>query len=190
MNCREQFKLMNYRKPLVQGNAYFFTIATHDRSPLLCTVETVSLLGDAFRYAMSEHPFEVDAFVLLPDHLHCVWTLPPADQNLLIRWKSIKKYFAHRYKLQESPEFSTSKKGKGEPTFWQNRFFDCAISDEADTVRYIESIHYDPVKHGHVDTPKDWQYSSFQRYVRNGWYEAEWGSGETLEFGVTLPDDL
>jgi putative transposase len=181
---------MNYRKPPVQGNAYFFTVATHDRSPFLCTVETVSLLGDAFRYAMNEHPFEVDAFVLLPDHLHCVWRLPQGDRDLSSRWKSIKKYFARHYKTQEQPELVTSKKGKTEPTFWQDRFLDCAISDEADVSRYIESIHYDPVKHGHAEAPKDWQYSSFQRYVRNGQYEAEWGCGEKLEFGVTLPDDL
>ena len=131
---------------------------------------------------MGKHPFEIDAFVLLPDHLHCIWTLPAGDRDFSTRWRLIKGNFSRRcdalYKC--GPNASRSK--KNEQTLWQRRFWEHLIRDEGDYLRHVEYIHYNPVKHGLVKVPKDWSHSSFRRYVENGLVDLNWGAGQEINF--------
>lgn len=72
---------MQYRRARVKGGTYFFTVVTYKRTNILCRSNNVSLLREAFKYVMQRHPFTIDAFVLLPDHLHCMWTLSNGDRD-------------------------------------------------------------------------------------------------------------
>jgi putative transposase len=120
-------------------------------------------------------PFTIDAICLLPDHLHCIWTLPGGDANYSVRWKEIKRLFSKKcinivgtYELR-----SASREKRKEVMVWQRRFWEHALRDEEDLQRHLDYIHYNPVKHGLVQRVKDWQWSSFHRYVRMGCYEAD-----------------
>ena len=85
---------MNYRRARTPGGTFFFAVVTHNRRPFLCTDENIALLRQSFRYAMNHHPFEIDAIVVLPDHLHCLWTLPAGDADFPTRWRLIKSHFS------------------------------------------------------------------------------------------------
>jgi len=173
---------MKYRRARLKGGAYFFTIVTHRRRTIFRVPRNVSLLRDAVRIVMKRHPFRIDAFVLLPDHLHCLWRSPDGDSDFSTRWRLIKSHFSRacpdRYK--RTPFSSRAK--KGEQAIWQRRFWEHHIRDEDDFVKHVEYIHYNPVKHGLVKAPKDWPYSSFHRYVRNGLYEGTWGKDLKMTF--------
>ena len=84
---------MRYRRAFVPGASYFFTLVTEKRRPVLASGEAVGVLRDAFRAVRSTRPFELDAVVVLPDHLHCIWTLPPGDADFSTRWRLIKTWF-------------------------------------------------------------------------------------------------
>ena len=144
--------------------------------------ENVSLLKEATKYVMDRHAFKLDAYVILPDHLHCVWTLPEGDNDYSNRWMLIKSYFSRKCDLKYKPPVSDSRIRKKEQAIWQRRFWEHQFRDEADFARHIEYIHYNPVKHGLVDAPFKWAYSSFHRYVKEGVYEKEWASGAGIRF--------
>lgn len=131
---------------------------------------------------MDNHPFTIDAFVLLPDHLHCIWTMPEGDRDFSIRWRLTKSYFSRKCDATHKNIPSRSRRKKKEQAVWQRRFWEHLIRDEQDFVKHIEYIHYNPVKHGLAKAPKDWEYSSFHRYVREGVYDLEWGAGENIMF--------
>lgn len=173
---------MEYRRVKIEGGTYFFTLVTHNRRPFLCHSDNVELLRQAFRYTMQRHPMKIEAFVLLPDHLHSIWTLPDDDHNFSMRWQLIKSYFSRYCQDKHDGVISTSRQGKQERAFWQRRFWDHVIRDDQDLVNHIEYIHYNPVKHGLVTAPKDWKYSSFHRYVRAGLYNEMWGAGGEILF--------
>lgn len=177
---------MNYRRAKINGATYFFTVVTHDRKPFLCRPENVELLRKALRNTMVRHPIEVDAFVLLPDHLHTIWTLPDDDHDFSTRWRQIKSYFSRHCTTTFERATSTSRKTKNERAFWQRRFWEHTIKDIQDYTKHIEYIHYNPVKHGLANAPKDWKYSSFHRYVKAGVYDANWAAGQ----GVSLNLDI
>ena len=148
--------------------------------------ENVDLLRQAFRHVMEWHPFIIDAFVLLPDHLHCIWTLPEGDMDFSKRWRLIKSYFTkkcdHGYK--NTP--SASRKKKNEQAVWQRRFWEHLIRDDEDYLRHVEYIHYNPVKHGLVKAPKDWPYSSFHKYMRERKYDLNWGAVRLMTFDEAI----
>jgi len=177
---------MEYRRAKVTGGTYFFTVVTHNRRPFLCEPDNISLLRDAFRYVMQNHPFKIEAIVILPEHLHCIWTLPDEDENFSTRWRLIKEYFSRRCAPEYCAKISTSRKKKQEKTVWQRRFWEHHIRDEKDFINHIEYIHYNPVKHGLVQSPKNWEYSSFSRYVKAGIYDLNWGTGEQRVFEVNV----
>ena len=177
---------MEYRRAKVEGRTYFFTLATHNRRPFLCYPDNVELLRQAFQYTMQQHPIEIDAFVLLPDHLHTVWTLPKGDYNYSTRWRLIKSYFSRHCQDKYDGVISTSRQGKQERAFWQRRFWEHLIRDNQDFVNHVEYIHYNPVKHGLVAAPKDWEHSSFHRYVEAGLYDEMWGAGDEVLFQATI----
>ena len=173
---------MRYRRVKIEGRTYFFTLATHNRRPFLCDPSNVELVRQAFRYTIQRHPMEIDAFVLLPDHLHSIWTLPEGDHNFSMRWRLVKSHFSRHCQDKYGGIVSASRQGKRERAFWQRRFWEHMIRDDEDFVKHVEYIHYNPVKHGLVNAPKDWEYSSFHRYVQVGLYDEMWGAIDEISF--------
>ncbi|MCX5901231.1 MAG: transposase, partial [Proteobacteria bacterium] len=117
--------------------------------------------------------------VVLPDHLHCLWSLPEGDDNFSLRWKNIKASFTKNYIRQRDCADSLATElmnKKGEKGVWQQRFWEHTIRDDRDFRLHCDYIHYNPVKHGYASTPREWSYSSFKRYVEQGFYDADWGS--------------
>ena len=177
---------MQYRRAKAAGSSYFFTLVTHDRRPILCEPENIDLLRDSFRRVKQQHPFAIDAIVILPNHLHCIWTLPTKDADFSTRWRLIKSWFSRRCQNKFQGKISASRHSKGEKAVWQRRFWEHLIRDERDFDRHVDYIHYNPVHHGLVSKIKDWQYSSFHRYVQRGVYELDWGSEEIPQFDSSV----
>jgi putative transposase len=165
---------MRYRRAQTLGGTYFFTVVTFRRRKFLCEPDNVELLRTAFRTVKSAHPFTIDAFVLLPEHLHCIWTLPPGDKNYPIRWNAIKNYFTrHCLAGYKSPQ-TLSQRRKRAQTVWQPRYWEHQIRDDLDFEKHCDYIHWNPVKHGLTSHPGDWPYSSFHNFVRRGIYPSDW----------------
>ena len=115
--------------------------------------------------------------MILPEHLHCIWTLPEGDADYPERWRRIKAMFSRS--LTDSISRSPSKILKGERGIWQRRYWEHTLRDETDWQRHIDYIHYNPVKHRHVECVVDWPFSTFHRYVEAGVYPRDWaGSGK------------
>lgn len=167
---------MRYRRAKTPGATYFFTVVTFRRRKILCETDNRDLLRAAFTKIKSLHPFTIDALVLLPDHLHCIWTLPPGDWDYSMRWNGIKghvsKHCSDIYKTRRS----ASQELKRAQTFWQPRFWEHQIRDEWDYEKHCDYIHWNPVKHGLVARVRDWPHSSFHRFVRLGIYSPDWAA--------------
>ena len=169
---------MQYRRDRTAGGTFFFTVVTHKRRKILCDPENVNLLKDALKNVKKRHPFEIDAFVLLPEHLHCIWTLPDGDRDFSKRWRLIKSGLSRRCDERYKLDRSSSREWKKEQAIWQRRFWEHRIRDDDDMRRHVEYIHYNPVKHGLVKSPSHWAHSSFHRYVKEGVYSKGWGSNK------------
>jgi putative transposase len=175
----------DYRRAQVPGGTFFFTVVTEQRAGILCQGSAPALLGNIFRACLKRWPFQVDALVLLPDHLHALWTLPPGDTDYSRRWAWIKKEFSKAWLTAGGQEqnVSDSRLRHGYRGVWQRRFWEHALRDETDYARHFDYIHWNPVKHGLVGSARDWRYSTFHRWVRAGVYSSDWGSdGQTLSF--------
>ncbi|HET7063053.1 MAG TPA: transposase [Rudaea sp.] len=162
----------NYRRASIVGGCYFFTVVLANRQSSLL-FDRIDLLRDAIRAAKQARPFRVDAIVVLPDHLHCIWILPSGDADYAIRWAHIKGVFSRNVAGGEA--ICDSRVAKRERGIWQRRFWEHAIRNEADYAHHLDYIHYNPVKHGWSMRPADWPYSSFQRFVGRGSYPLDWG---------------
>ncbi len=158
---------MQYRRAFHPGGSFFFTVVTARRRPILATAAAVEVLRSALRTVRAVHPFTVEAMVVLPDHLHCIWTLPPGDADFSTRWRLVKTWFTKHcdQTLRPAPTCAV----------WQPRYWEHLLRDDADFARHVEYIHYNPVKHGYTSAPMDWPYSSFRRYVEGGLYSRDWG---------------
>ena len=176
---------MRYRRSDTPGATYFFTVVTFRRRPLFAVPDNAALLKSALRYVMARHPFTIDAFVLLPDHLHCLWTLPPGDADFSTRWMLVKSHFSRQCPAAYKTPPSAARRAKGEQTVWQRRYWEHQIRDEADFAAHCDYIHYNPVKHSLVAKAADWAHSSFARYAERGIYPADWGMAP-----VDLPDGV
>jgi len=141
----------------------------------------VKVLRMAFRVVRTARPFEVDAMVVLPDHLHCIWTLPPGDADFATRWRLIKTWFTKHCDpaLRAAPNHART--AKREQALWQHRYWEHTLRNEADFARHVDYIHFNPVKHGLVSSAMEWTYSSCRRYVEAGVYPPDWGQG-TMDF--------
>jgi putative transposase len=128
------------------------------------------------------HPFFVDAACLLPEHLHCIWTLPEEDADYSLRWREIKRLFSHEYVRQigEGGFRNESRQKRREVAVWQRRFWEHTLRDGQDFNRHVDYIHFNPVKHGLVKRAADWPWSSFHRYVKMGFYDPGWGETEEM----------
>jgi putative transposase len=163
--------MVRYRRNLVPGGAFFFTVTLANRNSSLL-VNRISALGAAFRTAQAERPFAIDAIVVLPEHLHTVISLPADDADFSGRWRRIKGLFSYRIATADPP---VSHDARGEYGIWQRRFWEHTIRDDEDFARCVNYIHFNPVKHGLVTRVRDWPHSSFHRYVRQGMLDMDWG---------------
>ena len=171
-----------YRRHYHKGGSYFFTIVTHQRQKILLNEDMRLALRESIGEISETLPFKVDAWVLLPDHLHCIWTLPAGDADYSSRWKAIKIAFAKT--LPKTERLSEVRERKGERGIWQRRFWEHTIRDDRDYAAHVDYIHINPLKHGLVQRVSDWPYSSFHRFVAEGSYPNDWaGSGMTLDVG-------
>jgi putative transposase len=164
--------MTDYRRSLVPGGTFFFTVNLADRRLSLLT-EHIGSLRAAFRHARDRHPFGIDAIVVLPEHLHTVWTLPDGDSDYAVRWMLIKSAFSRALPRYEM--IGQSHRRKRERGIWQRRYWEHAIRDEDDLHRHLDYIHFNPVKHFYTTRARDWPYSSFHRLVRRGLYPEDWG---------------
>lgn len=167
---------MRYRRVKAPGATYFFTLVMRDRQPIFDDPRCVDLFADANSAVNLRHPFEVEAQVILPDHLHAMWTLTEGDAAYSRRWRLIKETFTRSYIKMRGPLIrSTVAKARGEQPVWQRRFWEHLIHDEQDFASHLDYIHYNPVKHGLAAAPRDWPNSTFRNWVNRGAYDAEWG---------------
>ena len=145
-------------------------MVTYRRQRFLCDENVRDALRNAIQSTRTTHPFKIDGWVLLPDHLHCIWTLPSDDANFGVRWAMIKRFVTKLCgpDLHRDDWMNESKRRRKESTIWQRRFWEHLIRDERDYEKHMDYIHYNPVKHGYVKSVIEWPYSTFQRYVRQG----------------------
>ncbi len=165
-----------YRRGYVPGGTVFLTLVTNYRRPILVTDLARPILQAALIETRRRRPFGIDAIVLLPDHLHMVWTLPDDDPDLSRRVSQLKARFTHSYLAAGGLEGgrSRSRVAKRERGVWHRRFWEHVVRDVADLERICDYVHYNPVKHGHASCPHAWAYSSFGRFVGEGFYGAAW----------------
>lgn len=154
----------NYRRAFIKGGCYFFTVNLLDRKSRLL-VEHIDTLRSAVRDTRQRFPFEIDAMVILPDHIHAVWTLPEGDSNFSVRWRWIKIRFSRS--IPKVERLDPVRKARGERGIWQRRYWEHVIRDERDLSNHVNYCWFNPVKHGHVANVEDWPYSSFHRDHRD-----------------------
>jgi putative transposase len=143
----------DYRISHIDGGVYIFTVVTYNCLPILTTKKGRAILRSAWKDAQDRLPFTTKAVCLLPDYIHCIWSLPAGDGNFSVRWKEIKRLFTKSYLMQVGPgaQRNESRLKKGKAAIWQRRFWEHAIRDQQDLSRHNEYIHYNPVKHGLVE---------------------------------------
>ena len=171
---------MQYRRIVIPGSTYFFTVVTFQRRHIFSDANAVEMLRASFRHVLQNHSIQIEASVILPDHLHMIWRLPDEDGDYPTRWRLIKSYFSHHYAKDKIITGPNSRMQKGELPIWQRRYWEHQIRDEEDLHRHIEYIHYNPVKHELAISPIQWEYSSFRRFVEKGFYPKDWGTNEYL----------
>lgn len=167
---------MRYRRAFIPGASFFFTVVTERRRCLFADSKNVDVLREAFRNIKNQRPFETEAIVIMPDHLHCIWSLPPGDHAFATRWRLLKTWFTKHCDPSLRLPMNAARRNKNEQAIWQHRYWEHIIRDETDFIRHVEYIHYNPVKHGYVTSPCEWFYSSFHRYVKAGFYPVDWGA--------------
>jgi putative transposase len=175
----------NYRRAFIPGGCWFFTVNLLDRQQTLL-VDHVAELREAVAATRQNYPFTIDAFVVLPDHLHTIWSLPPGDSDFSGRWRLIKNRFARALPRNESRD--AVRVAQNERGIWQRRFWEHLIRDEADYARHVEYCYINPLKHRLVARVNDWPYSSFHRDVRAGLFAQDWAGDleASGEFGERL----
>ena len=163
----------NYRRDYA-GCFWFFTVVTRQRRALFMDSRARISLARAVVECRRRFPFALDAWVLMPDHLHAVWQLPDDDRDYSRRWSIIKRLFTQRYR----------ECGGHGPPYWQARFWAHRIDDDADYRQHVDYIHINPLKHGLADRVVDWPWSTFHRYARFGVYPEDWGGRIQLPDGI------
>lgn len=167
--------MRTYLRRRVPGGLYFFTVNLAERQGNRLLVDHIDALDAAFRMTRTSLPFAMPGWVVLPDHLHCLWRLPPGDDDYPTRWRLIKSRFSRAFATTEPR--NASRMAKGERGLWQRRYWEHVIRDDADLSSHLDYIHLNPVKHGHAARVADWQHSSFHRHVARGTLSADWAGG-------------
>ena len=163
---------MNYRRGWCPGGTYFFTVNLLERKGNLLLVDHIDLLREAVRRVKRTHPFTIHAWVVLPEHLHCVIELPAGDVDFALRWRLIRLFFSRG--IPKTERRSAVRQKRHERGIWQRRYWEHLIRDEADFAAHMDYVHFNPVKHGWVERFADWPYSTFHRLVAQGVYPEDW----------------
>ena len=166
---------MKYRRSKSFGSTFFFTLVTYEREKIFANEENINLLRNVIRNVKITHPFMIDAFVLLPDHMHFMWTLFPEDNDFSTKIRLIKSNFTRLCNPSYKKINTSSRIYKKEQMIWQRRFWEHEIQSDNDLEEHFNYIHYNPVKHGYVNQVCDWPYSSFFKYLKQGFYNKNWG---------------
>jgi putative transposase len=169
--------MSDYRRSYVPGGTFFLTVVTYRRRPLLASRENLERLRRAIRQVMREAPFRVPAAVVLPDHVHFLWSLPRGDADYSRRVGRMKVLFTRSLRGRRASPIVVcdSRRKHRESDVWHRRFWEHTIEDEADFEHHLDYIHYNPVRHGVASCPHLWPHSSFTRWVRAGLYPVDWG---------------
>jgi len=174
---------MRYRRTDIPGASYFFTLVTEQRQNLFIHDENIELLRESFRQIKQKRPFIIEAAVIMPDHLHCIWTLPDNDADYSTRWRLIKAWFTkhcdQKYKLPRN----NARMKKQQQAIWQHRYWEYCLKDEEDFERHVDYIHYNPVKHHYVESPPQWKHSSIHRYIKEDILPRDWAGSD-----IIIPD--
>jgi putative transposase len=165
--------MTDYRRICAPGSTWFFTFNLAERLNNYLLVEKIDLLRAAFRYVKERKPYRINVVVIMPDHLHCIWTLPPGDGDFSIRWNLLKGHFSRA--MLQGERISSSRSKRRERGLWQRRFWAHLLCDQTDFNNHMDYIHWNPVKHGYVRKVADWPHSSFHRFVEQGVYPMNWG---------------
>jgi len=158
--------MSRYLRPRVPGASVFFTVTLADRRSRRL-VDHVGALREAVRLTMAERPFRIDAWVVLPDHLRAVWTLPEGDADYSTRWRLIKSRFSRGLPVGPLRDSHEARQERG---IWQRRFWERHIRDDRDFAAHLQYCWFNPVKHGLVERPEEWPWSSVHRDIRLGRY--------------------
>lgn len=175
-----------YRRKKVEGGCYFFTVVTYKRRSFLTDVKCRSLLKASIKEVQTQKPFVSLAFCLMPDHLHCLWQLPPDDWDYSSRWSMIKRIFSKQFLAEGGKELPqpVSRQKKRESGIWQRRFWEHRIRDEKDYWRHVHYIHYNPVRHGLVERLELWPYSTYHDFCKAGLYDSiSWDFMQSIDYG-------
>ena len=170
--------MSQYRRIHHPGGMFFFTVALADRRATLL-IDHIGALRAAFRDTKALYPFRIEAIVILPEHLHCIWSLPSGDSDFALRWRLIKGRFSKS--LQPHENLSRSRASRNERGIWQRRFWEHTIRDDVDYRTHLDYIHMNPVKHGYAARVADWPNSSFHRFGREGFYPQDWGGADVID---------
>ena len=165
-----------YTRLFRPGGTFFLTLVTEARAPIFADQPARDLLHSAIERCRQLHPFTLDAFVCLPDHLHLLITMPEGDADFSIRIRIIKSNFTHAFLGAgglEQPR-SQSRQRQRSRGVWLKRFWEHTICDTDDLLRHFDYIHYNPVKHKHAACPHEWEQSSFRQFVAQGQYAEDW----------------
>lgn len=166
----------NYRRAWCPGGTYFFTLTLLHREGNDLLTRRVDLLRQVVRQVRGKHPFVIHAWVVLPDHLHCILELPEGDADFATRWRLIKMNFSKA--LPPSEPRDSARKRRGERGIWQRRYWEHLIRDEDDLRAHMDYVHINPLRHGLVSRVADWPYSTFHRLVAAAVYPADWAGGQ------------
>jgi putative transposase len=178
-------RYLRFRRP---GATCFFTVNLQQRDGSWLLIDRIDALRDAIVRTRRTHPFSIDAIVVLPDHLHAVWTLPAGDADYSTRWALIKARFSRTIAHGETR--SASRLRRRERGIWQRRFYEHTIRDGYDLENHIDYIHQNPVKHGWALRTADWPWSSFHHHVRAGLLPVDWGSGPRQSLDAKSEDAI
>ncbi len=173
-----------YIRSKSKGATYFFTVNTHQRQPILTQPINVEAIRLAIQKTKQCLPFKIDAWVVMPDHMHAIWTLPDNDHDYSKRWGIFKMSVSKTCKSHGFFQDKTqSQLKRNESGLWQRRFWEHEIRDENDYKTHMDYLHWNPVKHGLTSNVCDWPYSSFHKLVDKGVYEKSWGCNDKA-FGL------
>ncbi|MBC7750918.1 MAG: transposase [Candidatus Saccharibacteria bacterium] len=171
--------MRTYIRDRTCGATYFITLNLLDRQSKLLTAH-IEEFRIAYRRTQHSVPFELNALVVLPDHVHLMLTLSEGDDDCAKRISCLKGQFSCQ--IPKTEFINESRTSKGERGIWQRRYWEHRIRDELDYQRHMDYIHYNSVKHGHVLKVSDWVYSTFHRYVRQGVYPVNWTNDGLTDF--------
>jgi len=173
----------NYRRLFVPNATYFLTVVTYDRRPILTEATARAILHESIENCQADFPFDLQAIVLLPEHFHMLIKLPEGNVAYPARLGFIKKEFTKKYLSfgGEEAEITMNQRLSRRRGIWQPRYWEHTIENEDDYENHFHYIHYNPVKHGLVSRVRDWPYSSFHRWVKEGIYPERWACGPQLQ---------